>query len=209
MTLVVMMGCLSCGRDSHTPAKYLFYLPGGIVLERGPNSISPHFGQYLYWEILDTFRLHGFTVISDVKPGTPDSVYRDRVSNQIDSLLSTGVLPENISILGASAGAYITLDIAMKLKNPKINYAILGMCWENTHESYKGKELCGDFLSVYEASDPHGSCARIFKDKKVCMTFQEIKLNMNNSHAFLYKPYPQWVLPVVEWATRNELQSTK
>lgn len=195
--------CLSCQQSVSLSEKYLFYIPGGIVLEQGPNSVSSHFGPYLYNEILDTLRHHGFYVISKVKPGTPDSVYTNLISEQIDSLLNSGLLPENITVLGASAGAYITLDIALKLKNQKINYVILGMCWEDTYKGYVGKELCGDFLSIYEASDPHGSCAKIFEGRN-CLTFKEIKLNMNNSHAFLYKPFQEWVLPVVRWVNENE-----
>lgn len=199
----MMVGSLSCRQDAPVSSRYLFYIPGGIVLEQGPNSVSPHFGEYLYREILDTLRQHGFVVISEIRPGTPDSVYTQCVSNQIDSLLLAGIPPENITVLGASAGAYITLDVALKLRNQKINYVILGMCWENTYKSYVGKELCGDFLSIYEASDPHGSCARIFEDKNCKTGFKEIKLNMNNSHAFLYKPHPEWVLPLVKWATKK------
>ncbi len=196
---------LSCRQETHNPDRYLFYIPGGIVLEQGPNTVSEYFGPYLYWEILDTLRHHGFQVISSIKAGTPDSVYTLRISGQIDSLLQAGVFPESITVLGASAGAYIALEIALKMRNQKINYAILGMCWENTYKKYEGKELCGDFISIYEASDPHGSCADIFRGKN-CLTFKEIKINMNNSHAFLYKPFQEWVLPVVTWAVENECE---
>lgn len=199
---------VSCRQDSRQSEKYLFYIPGGIVLEQGPNSVSPYFGPYLYYEIVDSLRHHGFHVISKVEAGMPDSVYSKRICGQIDSLLFAGVFPENITVLGASAGAYITLDIALKLKNQKINYAILGMCWEDTYKNYAGKELCGDFLSIYEASDPHGSCAKIF-ERRNCLTFKEIKLNMNNSHAFLYKPFREWVLPVVLWAGESEQAESK
>jgi len=119
LILLVMIVSINCRQNTAVPTKYLFYLPGGIVLEQGPNSVSQYFGPYLYWEILDTLRHRVFTVISEVKPGTPDSVYTERVSKQIDSLLYAGVLPEHITVLGASAGAYITLDIALKLRNPK------------------------------------------------------------------------------------------
>ena len=87
--------------------------------------------------------------------------------------------------------------------NKNIKYAILGMCSPDTYKSYKGRELCGNFLSIYEASDPHGSCLKLFEDKHCITGIKEIKLNMNNSHAFLYKPYKEWVYPLANWINKD------
>ncbi|MGH7452622.1 MAG: DUF1566 domain-containing protein, partial [bacterium] len=34
--------------------------------------------------------------------------------------------------------------------------------------------------------------------------YKEIKLNMNNGHGFLYKPYREWVHPLVKWINGQE-----
>ena len=128
-----------------------------------------------------------------------DRSYASKVSGQIDTLLKAGVNPARICVIGASAGAYIAIDIAEWVKNENIKYVILGMCWPDTYKSYIGKKLCGNFLSIYELSDPHGSCLKLFEDKLCKTGIKEIKLNMNNSHAFLYKPYNEWIYPMVNW----------
>jgi hypothetical protein len=179
---------ISVANDIDTTKTYLFYLHGGIAIEQG-KGISQYYGVYEYQGILDTLASYGYKVISEARPmGNHEGKYADRVVAQVDTLLKAGVNPGRISIVGASAGAYITIDAAVRLKNKNIRYAILGMCRPDTYKNYSGKEICGDFLSIYESSDPHGSCLKLFEDKHCKTGIQEIKLNMNNSHAFLYKP---------------------
>jgi hypothetical protein len=182
-----------------TSKTYLFYLHGQITIEKGIG-VSRYFGIYEYQNILDTLSGYGYKVISEPRPeNADDRFYSAKISMQIDTLLKAGVNPRRIIIVGASAGAYITIDVAIRVKNKNIKYAILGMCESDTYKSYKDKELCGNFLSIYEASDRHGSCLQLFEDKYCVTGLKEIKLNMNNSHAFLYKPYKEWVHPLVDW----------
>jgi hypothetical protein len=189
--------------DIDTSKIYLFYLHGQITIENG-KGISKYFGVYEYQNILDTFASYGYKVISEPRPMSVDEgEYAGKVSRQIDTLLKAGVNPAKISVVGASAGAYITIDVAMRVKNKNIKYAILGMCGPDTYKSYEGRELCGNFLSIYESSDPHGSCLKLFEDKHCKTGIQEIKLNMNNSHAFLYKPYKEWIYPLVNWVNKT------
>ena len=190
--------------DIDTSKTYLFYLHGQIAIEHG-KGISKYFGVYEYQSILDTFASYGYKVISEPRPiDADDEVYTVKVSKQIDTLLKAGINPAKICIVGASLGAYITIDVAIRVKNEKIKYAILGMCEPGTYKSYIAKELCGNFLSIYEASDPHGSCALLFDDKHCIKSFMEIRLNMNNSHAFLYKPYKEWVHPLINWINKTK-----
>ncbi len=124
-----------------------------------------------------------------------------RLSTQIDTLLNAGVLPENIIVVGASLGAYITIETANILKNRKINYAILGLCNEynlNYYSKYR-KELCGNFLSIYESSDQKASCDKLLTEQYCKSGYKEVRLNMGNGHGFLYKPYKEWVQPLVKW----------
>jgi surfactin synthase thioesterase subunit len=67
-------------------------------------------------------------VISEARPkGTDEVEYANKVSGQIDTLLTSGVAAENIVVVGASLGAYIAVETANKLKNSNINYAILAL----------------------------------------------------------------------------------
>lgn len=196
---------------SHIPTKidthstYLFYLHGGIVQEQGLPAVSPDFGMYLYKEILNTFCSYGFQVISEVRPkGTDVSRYAKKTAKQIKGMLKAGLTPDRIVIVGASYGAYITLEVAGMVKNPKIKFALLGFCSDYSLDYYRDlrKSLNGQFLSIYEQSDKTGTCLDLLNRSNGVFTFDEVVLNMGNSHGFLYRPYLEWMLPLVNWINK-------
>ena len=190
---------LSLPEKIDVSGKWLFYLHGAIVQDQGINAVSKDFGPYKYLDILDTLRSKGFYVISEARPkDTRPEDYAEKISKQIDSLIAAKVSAGNITIVGASSGAAITMQIAMKMKKPEINYVIMGLCWPYSSNDYQNKDFCGNFLSIYESSDPHGSCELVFTGRS-CALFKEIKLNTGKSHGFLYQPYKEWVDPLVEW----------
>lgn len=182
---------------------YLFYLHGGIIEAQGVNAVSKYYGAYKYLDILDTLSRHNFRVISEARPkGTDVKKYAAKVAGQVDTLLQAGVPQENIVILGASLGAYIAFEAAILIKNPGIRYAVLGLCSDyavNYFSDYSDV-LIGNFLSIYEHSDSKSSCQKIFENPSEDTLFKEIELNMGIDHSFLYKPYDEWVIPLVEWA---------
>ncbi len=187
--------------------KYLFYLHGGVVQEQGVNAVSQYYGAYEYLKILDTLNRQGYNIISEARPkGTVEVEYADKISMQIDTLLNSGVHPENIIVVGASLGAYITIETANKLKNRKIKYVIIGLCSEYAIDYYLmyKNELCGNFLSIYERTDEKGSCEKILSNRLCKSGYKEIALNMGIGHAFLFRPYNEWVLPLVEWINGKE-----
>ena len=119
--------------------------------------------------------------------------------------MSLGVPPKHIIVVGASQGAAMTIEAAYKLKNSNINYAILGLCDEyeiGYYSKYKNK-LCGNFLSIYESSDPHNSCDRLLMEQYCKTGYKQIKLNMGISHGFIFRPYKEWVHPLVSWINEN------
>jgi hypothetical protein len=170
------------------------------------NAVSAQFGAYKYRNIVDTLKRFGYYVISEVRPKhTDEVVYAAKIARQIDSLLQMKVLAENIVVVGASQGAYIAIEVAWKLKNPDVNYVIMALCWEyslNYFSKYK-PELCGNFLSIYESSDRKGSCDDLLQTKFCKSGYQEIRLSLGNGHGFIFKPYPEWVLPLVEWIEKK------
>ncbi len=182
---------------------FLFYLHGGVVTELGDNAVSPampEWGAYEYSNILDSLQKRGFHVISEIrKKGTPNGEYVDKITRQIDTLLQLKVKPGNIIVLGASAGWDIGLRVSARLKNRKIRYIVMGGCWPDTYKEYEGMKLYGRFLSIYEATDPHGTCCRIFEPRKNLKSYREVRLNTGLSHGFIYKGGREWVDWVVEW----------
>ena len=183
--------------------KYLFYQHGGVVTVLGNNAINqsvPEWGPYEYLNILDSLRSRGFNVISERRvEGVDDSVYVNKIVSQIDSLFDAGVKPNNILVVGASAGWNITLHVSARLKKKNMKYVIMGGCWPDTYKSFGSLELYGKFLSIIETTDPHGTCARIFEKRKRVTGYTEIKLNTGLSHGFLYKGHQEWIYPIVAW----------
>ncbi|MCB0696511.1 MAG: hypothetical protein KDC07_04055, partial [Chitinophagaceae bacterium] len=79
------------------------------------------------------------------------------------------------------------------------NYAIMGMCHDGTADNYADKKICGNFYSIFEASDGAGSCKTLLENKECTKGFEELELHMGNGHGFLYQPYHQWVQPLLQW----------
>lgn len=182
--------------------KFVFYLHGAIIESQGANAVSSSYGAYEYNNILETFKSKGFNVISEARKNTDPEKYIIKVAAQIDSLLKNKVLPQNITVIGASKGAYITMLLSSHLNNGNINYVILASCDDGTFNELnrEGVKLCGNVLSIYESSDSEGTCEKFFNAAKCLTNHKEVKLNMGLRHGFLYKPHKEWVNPAVDWA---------
>lgn len=189
--------------DKIDPAGYyLFYLHGGVVTVKGDNAINdpvPEYGPYQYSRILDTLRAHGFHVISERRfPDVDDSIYANKITIQVDTLLKARVPLNNIIIVGASAGSNIVLLVSDRLRNPAMKYVIMGGCSQDIYKYYLNNKITGNFLSVIESSDSHGTCGKIF-DNRTQVEFHEITLKTGLNHGFIYKPFAAWVDPVLQW----------
>lgn len=215
LTIFIFLNAVAFGQTVSTfipkqikkSGKYLFYLHGQIVTELGNNAVNqsvPEWGPYEYVNILDSLKKRGFNVISEArKKGVENSVYTDKISTQIDSLLKAGVKTQNIIVVGASAGWDIALKVSSKLKNKSLSFVIMGGCWPVTYKDYRPIELFGSFLSIIETTDPHGTCNKIFEGRKTLSSYKEIKLNTGLSHGFIYKGHKEWINPIVAWLEKK------
>ena len=188
-----------------TLSSYLFYLHGKILEDQGVNAQSKDYGHYEYQNILDTLTSAKFNVISEIRPKNTDpDTYALKVVRQVDSLLKAKVPPTHISVIGASKGAWIAMQVSSKLKCEQANFVFMGICgndYDYTAEMFK---VCGHILSIYEKSDALGSTCEALKKSGSCVTaYNEIELQMGIGHGFLYRPYKEWVIPAIAWA-RNK-----
>ena len=191
--------------NANANERYVFYLHGAIIQEKGINAVSEQYGKYEYTNILFALQKQGFNVISEArKKDTEVSDYAEKLAGQVGQLLDAGVPPERITVIGASLGAFMTLEAAKILANPGVKYALLGLCGEYAINLFKpsAASLHGKFFSVFERSDSKGSCAPIFTGLPKDSSFSELELNMGNEHGFLYKPYDEWVAPVADFARK-------
>lgn len=211
LVVLIFSGLLASGQIVGTElpknisrsGRYLFYLHGQIVTELGNNAVNPsapEWGPYAFQGILDSLRKRGFNVISEArKKGTANAFYVDKIITQINKLLSAGVAPGGILVVGASAGSDIALRVSAQMRNESLHYVIMGACFPDTYKHYEGIELYGKFLSVIETSDPHGTCNKMFEDRGHVRHYKEVKLNTGLSHGFIYNGYRAWIDPIVSW----------
>ncbi len=195
--------------DAIDPMKqYLFYLHGKIIEDQGIPAVSADFGEYEYLEILEKLASHGLLVISEQRSKNTDGVeYAKRVTEQIETLLGAGVAAKNITVVGASKGAAITIYVSHMLGNEQVNYVIMAICNPDNLDIFKQDEvfLYGNVLSIYNSTDElAGSCQELFScsEGKGLSNYEEIVLHVGTGHGILYKPLDEWIIPVVKWAGR-------
>lgn len=190
--------------------RYIFYLHGKIIEDLGIPAVSPEFGEYRYEEILSTLQSYGFEVISEQRPKDADGwEYAQRTARQVSELLTAGVPPGSITVVGASKGATIAAVTSHLVGNPEVNYVLLGTCHPTLVEEWKqgGLILSGNVLAIYDFEDDEysGSCEDLFSlaEGKGLNHHDELVLQVGTGHGVLYQPLSKWVLPTVKWANQE------
>ncbi|NOR25275.1 MAG: hypothetical protein GQ542_12990 [Desulforhopalus sp.] len=190
----------------HVPDKpdstkhYLFYLHGLIVEEAGIRPKSEEHGYYEYELILEELARAGFIVISEVREkGTQIKPYAEKMSSQIKTLLANKISPANITIVGASKGGIISAYVSYMLREKEINFVFLAGLFEKclVDESLK---LYGNVLSIHDRSDKLSMTpALYFQRSEGQGKFKEIILSLDVGHGLIYRPYKEWIDPMMEW----------
>ncbi len=185
-------------------ARYLFYLHGRIIEEKGIRPTDAKWGVYEYEEILKTLAGRGFAVISEARPkGTDVKQYAPKVVGQINALLKAGVPPNRITVVGASKGSLITMLVSTGLKNRDVNFVLMSNCNDWVLKNYE-VDLYGNVLSIYDVKDEFGLTCRKFFDRATGLNrSKEVELKIGTGHAILYKPLKEWVDLVTEWAMQS------
>lgn len=179
--------------------EYLIYVHGRIIEEEGVRPTSPRFGVYEYEKILAGLAARGFTVISEPRPrGTDVGRYADKVAAQVRTLLSRGVPPERITVLGFSKGGAITLVASSRLRQPKVNFVVLAGCGDWVAENFD-LDLRGRILSLRDPSDDLSApCGKIFAGSEQGLDHEELELKLGLGHGAFYRP-GDWIGRVAAW----------
>ncbi|HEX8395583.1 MAG TPA: hypothetical protein VF665_24740, partial [Longimicrobium sp.] len=145
-------------------ARYVIYLHGRIVEEKGAHPSDERFGTYEYWQILDSLAASGAEVIAEQRPlGTDFRQFGAHVADQVRRLRAAGVPAERIAVVGFSKGGAIAMVASALLAEPRIPFVFLASCgdWVQGRDDMNVR---GRILSVYEASDEMGtSCEPLFR----------------------------------------------
>ncbi len=170
--------------------------------------MDPVFGEYEYQPILERFSSYGVVVISEQRVKNTDPIeYAKRIQEQVTTLLNAGVPATNITVVGASKGAFIAIYVSHFLENQEIKFVIMGICNSEIVADLKQNRifLYGKVLSIYDSADYQygGSCEEVFmlsEGNKGLSRYDEIVLNIGTGHGILYKPLDEWITPVIQWA---------
>lgn len=180
--------------------RYLFYLHGLIVEEAGIRPKSEEHGYYEYELILEALAGYGFVVISEVRAkGTQIKDYAENIAGQIKKLLKSGVAPANIIVVGASKGGVIASYVSTILKERDLYFVMLAGLFEKCLVDEHLK-LHGKVLSIHDRADKLSiTPGPYFQRSEGLGTFKEIVLGLDNGHGLIYKPYKEWIDPMLAW----------
>ena len=185
--------------------RYLFYLHGQIVEDKGPRPEHPQLGVYEYEAIRDTLAAYGLIVISEVRPaGTDVWTYAEKIKSQVEKILAEGVKPEQITVAGHSKGGAIAILTSSLLKNDRINFVFLACCGDwmiaNPHVDLRGR-----ILSIYDVGDEFAfPCQRAFEHTGHPLDAQEIEIDTGWGHGAFYRPMADWLEPMMIWIEERE-----
>jgi hypothetical protein len=194
---------------AETAPRHLIYLHGRIVQDQqSARPQHPRFGYYEMEAILGAFRKRGLAVTGEIRPKSASvAESADRVVEQVRHLLDSGVPASHVTVVGASMGAAIALEAAARLQQPGLRFAVLGACLSGSVRDILAREArgpSGHVLSVREASDELTEPCPSWKNdpgRLPSLEASEIVLHTGLAHGFLYRPLPEWVDPVAEWAS--------
>ncbi len=202
----VLMLFIACKTSVQNEKKYIYYLHGRIIEIQGIDAVSDEYGKYEFDSIVRALSAPEHIVIAEVRTENVDYVeYANKVSKEIDSLVSLGVKATNITVIGASKGAIIASNISSININP-INYVFLAgnnkYQEENNNWKFHGQVLC-----IYDQSDSiAGGNYDYWKNKENYTTrFEQLELKTHLGHGFLYKPLKVWIEPTRKWIITQKL----
>lgn len=205
LILAIQFSCKS-QIDETNNTEHIFYIHGRIIEQQGKDAFCEEFGKYELDSIISVLKFEKSVVHYEIrKENVEPREYAIKISKQIDSLIHLGVIPTNITVIGASKGAIIASNIS-NLNLNLINYVFLAGNNEyqemNNNWKFHGQVLC-----IYDLSDGiAGKNYNYWKNKENYTTkFEQIELKTNLGHGFLYKPLDAWIKPTKKWISKQNL----
>lgn len=186
--------------------RHIIYLHGRIVELQGKAAFSEEHGKYELDSILDALKEANTKVYCELRPeNTKVPAYAQKLSRTIDSMVSSGIAPGNITVIGASKGAIIAATTS-DLNQQPVNYVLMGGN-NTTIEQQNNWHFHGRVLCIYDPSDTiAGKNYNYWKARSPqAIAFEQIALNEKLGHGFLYRPLPAWTVPALKWARNEQL----
>ncbi len=102
--------------------------------------------------------------------------------------------------MGFSKGGGIAIAASSTLAEDDINFIFMAACgpWLESRPEIVPH---GRLLALREASDELvGSCEALFSRCGDATAYKEIVIDVGGGHGAFYRPLPEWVEPVGDWA---------
>ncbi len=187
--------------------KHVFYLHGMIVSVQGKHAVSEEFGPYEYEAIIDALKADGYEVHAEVRTTQTDfDDFCRKTSGEIDQLIEKGVSPRDITVIGASMGGLMAMQVSHLNPQP-VNYVLLGANSDRNEKQFDW-HLHGHVLGIYEASDQIAGKDYTYwiERSPEAETFEQIQIHTGLGHGFLYTPNEAWMGPAREWIHREQVK---
>jgi hypothetical protein len=187
-------------------ARYIIYLHGRIVEDRGRRPTHETWRVYEYQQILENLAASGAVVISEQRPANTDpDMFAQHVADEVRRLLRAGVPREQISVIGFSKGGGIAMRASAILRDPRLRFVFLAACGDGDF-SRSSLTVWGRILSVYEASDEVGqSCAQLFARSGPTGERSEIRIAIGGGHGAFFRPNREWLAPALHWVQHGRV----
>jgi hypothetical protein len=184
-------------------ARWMIYLHGRIVEVQGRTAVSPDFGPYQFDAITKALAGGGFELVAELRPENTTLEYAGKVAGQVRKLKAAGVPAGRIVVVGFSKGGFLTRRAASLVADPEVRYVVMAGCGrsQENQEPWTPK-MAGRMLSIYDESDElAGSCKPSFA-KAPAVKSEEILLKTGKRHGTFFDVRPEWLDPVMAFATR-------
>lgn len=182
--------------------RYVIYSHNLIGEGDDPRPVSPQFGVYEFQKIKRAlFEGGGFNLIAyQRKKNVEFEIHVKQLETWVRQLLSAGVAPTRITLVGFSRGGQITAYAASRLNSLGINTAILAICSHGDFDVSPDPPIVlgGNFLSIYETSDQYGSCSQLAARSHL-KAFKEVAISTGKAHGAFFEPRPEWIVPLRAW----------
>lgn len=186
--------------------RFLFFVHGRIVETDGPHGVSPDFGPYRYFDILQALNTGDHVLVSEQRDHEVDAhSYAKVLASRVEGLLSAGVSADAISVAGFSKGGYITLLAAKLLQNDALKFVILAGCTPGLVSGVdeKAEGLRGRVLSMVDYRDDRCfSCGPLFSRNPQLRETSDIVFSDGDGHGHFFRPGPDWIGLTLDWSRR-------
>lgn len=192
--------------------KYVFYSHGYIVEGTNPTPVDKRngWGMYDFPAVKQALSDKEHQLIAYHRPkGTDPYEFSYKLAGDVRTLVRAGVVPENITLIGFSRGAFITAVTSHNLANVEVNTILLAGCGRFASDRYKNMSLYGHVLSIFETTDGSQTCRKLELRSPEAKSFDEIAINTGLSHGAFYRPKDEWVKPIKKWIRQHSVTVAK